>query len=93
MRDERVYLWILFELCCGTRSLIVIGSSDAINEALQFPLGFLYKETLLVSHLKEQPCHMASSPSVPKVSTQNLSEDFNTGDGFINTIPNEKCRH
>ncbi|KAK8349929.1 hypothetical protein V6Z11_A06G177400 [Gossypium hirsutum] len=34
---------------------------------------------------------MASSPSVPKVSTQNLNEEFNTGNGFINTIPNEKC--
>ncbi|MBA0811204.1 hypothetical protein Gohar_003128, partial [Gossypium harknessii] len=34
---------------------------------------------------------MASSPSVPKVSNQNLSEEFNTGDGFISTIPNEKC--
>ncbi|MBA0723521.1 hypothetical protein Golax_004095, partial [Gossypium laxum] len=75
-----------------TRSLIAIGSSVAINEALEFPLGFLYKKTLFVSHLKEeQPCHMASSPSVPKVSNQNLSEEFNTGDGFINTIPNEKC--
>ncbi|TYI78060.1 hypothetical protein E1A91_D06G184600v1 [Gossypium mustelinum] len=89
--DLSIYGFI-FKLCCTTRSLIVIGSSVAINEALEFPLGFLYKKTLFVSHLKEeQPCHMSSSPSVPKVSNQNLSEEFNTGDGFINTIPNEKC--
>ncbi|KAB2025934.1 hypothetical protein ES319_D06G184000v1 [Gossypium barbadense] len=88
---ESIYGFI-FKLCCSTRSPIVIGSSVAINEALEFPLGFLYKKTLYVSHLKEeQPCHMSSSPSVPKVSNQNLSEEFNTGDGFINTIPNEKC--